>query len=341
MKAAIWNDKGSLDVVERPAGEPKPGQVRIRVSSVGICGTDLHFYRGSFPSPRGLLPGHEIGGVVDAAGDGVELQAGTPVAVEPQTLCGECYQCRTGNHNRCIKRVLFGVTARGGCAEMATFPAYTLYRLPQGVDPSAGALVEPLAVCLHGTLLGRIRPGQRIAILGAGTIGLMSVLTARLAGASEIFVTARHPHQQQAARAMGADGVFPDVESLLRSVGDAPADCVIETVGGHSSTLIEAGRMVRPGGIVLMLGVFDGETQIPALDYSTKEITLVGSNCYSRSGTRTDFAIAVDLLGRELTKVTSLVTHRFPLAAVNEAFRTAADKSSGSIKVHILPRLAD
>jgi D-arabinose 1-dehydrogenase-like Zn-dependent alcohol dehydrogenase len=134
MKAAVWNDKGSLDIVERPTGEPKPGQVRIRVSSVGICGTDLHFYRGSFPSPAGLLPGHEIGGLIDAVGEGVALQAGTAVAVEPQTFCGECYQCRTGNHNRCAKRVLLGVTGRGGCAEMATVPAYTLYPLPQGVS---------------------------------------------------------------------------------------------------------------------------------------------------------------------------------------------------------------
>jgi threonine dehydrogenase-like Zn-dependent dehydrogenase len=341
MKAAVWNDKGSLDIVERPAGEPKPGQVRIRVSSVGICGTDLHFYRGSFPSPAGLLPGHEIGGVIDAVGEGVALQAGTVVAVEPQTFCGECYQCRTGSHNRCAKRVLLGVTGRGGCAEMATVPAYTLYPLPQGVPASAGALVEPLAVCVHGTRLGRVEFGQRVVVLGSGTIGLISILTSRAAGATEVFVTARHPHQQQAARTMGADAAFADVDSLLKDVGDAPVDCVIETVGGHSSTLLEAGRVVRPGGIVLMLGVFDGETRIPGLDYSTKEVTLVGSNCYGRSGSQTDFSIAVDLLRKELSKLTSLVTHRFPLAQVNEAFRTAADKSSGSIKVHIEPAQAD
>src|SRR5215469_1025984 len=341
MKAAVWNDKGSLDIVERPTADPKPGQVRIRVASVGICGTDLHFYRGSFPSPKGLLPGHEIGGVVDTVGNGVELDVGTPVAVEPQTICGDCYQCRTGNYNRCAKRVLLGVTGRGGCAEMATVPAYTLYPLPRDVDASAGALVEPLAVCVHGTRLGCIQPGERVAILGAGTIGLMSILTSRTAGATEIFVTARHPHQQRAAQTMGADAVFADVDALLKGIGNAPVDCVIETVGGHSLTLIEAAQVVRPGGIVLMLGVFDGETRIPGLDYSTKEITLVGSNCYSRSGSRTDFAIAVDLLGRAVDRITSLVTHRFPLVAVNEAFRTAVDKNTGSIKVHILPEQTD
>jgi len=341
MKAAVWNDKGSLDIVERAAGDPKPGQVRIRVSSVGICGTDLHFYRGSFPSPSGLLPGHEIGGVIDAVGDGVALQSGAAVAVEPQLFCGECYQCRTGNHNRCSKKVLLGVTGRGGCAETATVPAYTLYPLPQGVPALAGSLVEPLAVCVHGTRLGRVESGQRVAILGAGTIGLISIVTSRAAGASEIFITGRHPHQQQAARALGADAVFADVDSMLKTLGNTPVDCVIETVGGHSATLIEAGRVVRAGGIVLMLGVFDGETKIPGLDYSTKEVTLVGSNCYGRTGSQTDFSIAVDLLRREQGKLTSLVTHRFPLSQVNEAFRVAADKTSGSIKVHIVPSLAD
>src|ERR1700730_15086057 len=140
MKAAIWTDKGSLEVVERPLPEPRPGWVRLKVAAVGICGTDLHFYRGAFPSPAGLLPGHEIGGIIDALGDGVTLTAGAAVAIEPQACCGECYQCRTGNHNRCAKRILLGVTGRGGCAEFATAPAYGIYPLPDGVPAAAGAL---------------------------------------------------------------------------------------------------------------------------------------------------------------------------------------------------------
>src|SRR5437660_10621044 len=147
MKAAVWNDRGSLDIVDRAVPEPRPGWIRFRVSAVGICGTDLHFYRGSFPSPAGLLPGHEVGGVIDALGEGVQLPVGAAVAVEPQSFCGECYQCRTGNHNRCAKRILFGVTGRGGCAEFATIPAYAAYMLPDGVPPPIGALAAPLAGC--------------------------------------------------------------------------------------------------------------------------------------------------------------------------------------------------
>ncbi|MGH7879198.1 MAG: zinc-binding dehydrogenase, partial [Candidatus Binataceae bacterium] len=182
-----------------------------------------------------------------------------------------------------------------------------------------------------------IEAGDRVVIIGAGTIGLMSILTARAAGASTILVLARHPHQAQAAAALGADGVCESVDVLLKQLGETPVDCVIETVGGRAATLTDAVRIVRPGGVVSMLGVFEGATAIPALDFSTKEVTLVGSNCYGRHGSRTDFALAIELLRNHASSLIALVTHRFPLDQVNEAFSTAADKHSGSIKVHIVP----
>jgi threonine dehydrogenase-like Zn-dependent dehydrogenase len=174
-------------------------------------------------------------------------------------------------------------------------------------------------------------------ILGAGTIGLMSLLGARVAGAGEILVAARYPHQQRAARALGADSVFESTGALSERLGTAAVDCVIETVGGRAATLVDAVNLVRPGGLVLMLGVFDGASQIPALDFSTKEVTMVGSNCYGRSGSHTDFEIAIELLRKNLEPLSGLVTHRFVLDEVNQAFSTAADKHSGSIKVHIIP----
>jgi L-iditol 2-dehydrogenase len=216
-------------------------------------------------------------------------------------------------------------------------PATCVYPLPDGVSLEAGALAEPLAVCVRGTRRGQIESGQRIVIIGAGTIGLMSILTSRAAGASEICVLARHPHQAQAARALGANAVFESVDAVIKQLGDAPVDCVIETVGGHAATLADAVRIVRPGGVVAMLGVFEGAAQIPALDFSTKEVTLVGSNCYARHGARSDFEIAIGLLRNHTDALTGLVTHRFPLDQINEAFRTAADKHSGSIKVHVTP----
>jgi L-iditol 2-dehydrogenase len=337
MKAAVWNDKGSLDVVDRQTADPKTGWVKLRVAAVGICGTDLHFHRGAFPSPAGLQPGHEIGGVLDTTGPGLSMPAGTAVAVDPLVVCGECGQCRSGNPNRCVKRVLLGINGRGGCAEFVAVPAYAIYPLPERVEAASGALVEPLAVCVRGARRGRIKSGDRVAILGGGTIGLMSIVTARGAGASQVSITARHPHQREAAAAFGADGIFEDTESMVRELGDSSSDCVLETVGGHASTLSDAVRLARPGGAVSMLGVFEVPAALPALDFSLKELTLVGSNCYGRVGPRSDFAIAIDLLREHQDPLTALVTHRFPLQDINRAFETAADKRSRSIKVHIVP----
>src|SRR4029079_14412977 len=122
VRAAVWNDRGSLDVDDRPVPEPKPGWVRVAGSAVGICGTDLHFFSGAFPSPAGLLPGHEIGGTVDLVGAdsgslASGLAAGPPVSVEPLVTCGRCPHCRTGDYTRCATRMLLGVTGRGGMAE--------------------------------------------------------------------------------------------------------------------------------------------------------------------------------------------------------------------------------
>jgi threonine dehydrogenase-like Zn-dependent dehydrogenase len=337
MRAAVWNDKGTLDVAERPVPEPRAGWVRVKVHSVGICGTDLHFYRGSFPSPAGLLPGHEVGGVVDLPGEGTEVQAGTPVAVEPLVGCGRCAHCLSGNYNRCPQRMLLGVNGRGGLAEYMTAPAASLHTLPAEVPPDAGNLVEPLAVCVRGTRFAAVDLGARVLILGAGSIGLMSILTARAAGAAEVHVTARHESQREKALALGADGVYQSAEQAARELGERAIDVVIETVGGKASTLADAVRVVRPGGMVSMLGVFEGGTTLPALDFSLKEVRLVASNCYARFGAGSDFSAAVALLRARLADVRSLVTHRFAIDKVNEAFAAAANKSTGSIKVVLTP----
>ncbi len=337
MRAAVWNDKGTLDVIERPTPEPRPGWVRLAVRSVGICGTDLHFYRGSFPSPAGLLPGHEVGGVVDLAGEGAAIAAGTAVAVDPLVTCGRCPHCLTGNYNRCPQRQLLGVTGRGGLAEFMTVPAANLYPLPAELPPEAGSLVEPLAVCVRGTRLAEVGLGDRTLILGAGTIGLLSIITARAAGAAEVHITARHETQRKMAEALGADGVYASSEEAATALGERLIDTAIETVGGKAATIAEAVRTVRPGGTIAMLGVFDGDTPLPGLDFSVKELRLVGSNCYGRFGAHTDFSVAVELLRRHLPAVQPLVTHRLPLERVNEAFATAADKSTGSIKVALTP----
>ena len=285
MKAAVWRDDGTLEIVDRPLPEPRQGWVRVRVEATGICGTDLHFFRGSFPSPAGLLPGHEIGGTIDAVGDDVDLAEGTIVAVEPLIGCGHCEPCASGQYNRCRERTLFGISARGGLAEFATVPARCIHPLPEGLHAADGALIEPLAVCARGVRLAGVTLGDRVAVLGAGSVGLLSIACARAAGAAVVEFTARHDAQRSLAVAYGGT---PLVSNEF--------DVVIETVGGRADTLTQAVSLVRPGGTVCLLGVFEGPVPFPAFDCAIKEARLVGSNCYSRGDGRSDFADRARLL---------------------------------------------
>jgi len=326
MRAAVWNGDGGLDVEDRPVPEPRPGWLRVRVASVGICGTDLHFFRGSFPSPRGLVPGHEVVGVVDAVGDGLDVAFGTPVAVEPMLGCGECRACAEGYLNRCTRRTLFGVTTRGGMAEYMTIPQQCAWPLPESLGLDDAVLAEPLAVCVRGLRRAGLRPGDRVAVIGAGSIGLLSIAAARAGGAAEVQFTARHEMQRAQAVALGGTPLVDD-----------EFDVVVETVGGRSDALTEAMGHARPGGTVLVLGVYDGPVAFPAYDLSLEELHVVGSNCYSHVDGHSDFGAALELLDARSAELGALVTHEFPLDRVNDAFEAAADKGTGSIKVVVRP----
>jgi threonine dehydrogenase-like Zn-dependent dehydrogenase len=334
MKAAVIRGRGAIEVIDRPVPEPQPGWVRLAMGAVGICGTDLHLFNGLLTDATGLQPGHEVAATIDAVGEGVTLATGSRVAVEPIHACGTCYHCRTGSHNRCERSRLFGVSARGGMAEFLAVPAQCLHVLPPDLDINVAALSEPMAVAVRGVRLGRVSPGDRVAVLGAGTIGLVSILAARAAGAEEVVATARYPQQRDLAASLGASRTFTDSASLLADAG-GQVDVVIETVGGHADTIADAVAIARRGGTIVMLGVFDGAPAIPGLAFSTKELTLVGSNCYGRERTLGDFALATRLVDRHRALLAPLVTHRFTLDEIAQAYATAADKKSGAVKVQI------
>ncbi len=335
MRAAVYGDGGSLEILECDLPDLDSGWVRIGVTAAGICGSDLHIMHGGLGNPQGMRPGHEISGVIDAVGDSVSIETGTHVAVEPVLGCGGCHQCHVGRANLCPDTQLFGIALPGGLAEYVCVPEALVHRLPDKLARASAGLSEPMAVCVRGARIGQIGLGDRVAIIGAGTIGLLSILTARQAGAAEVLITARHPHQQELARALGADGVFDSAESLLSAVGDQYVDVVVETVGGANETLEEAVGMARTGGRISVLGVFTGSPRLPGLGLFLKELTLAASNCYSRESDQGDFAVGAALAARHADLIEPIVTHSFALDEVGRAFATADDKSTRSIKVQI------
>lgn len=337
MRAAFARGPRRLVVEETARPAPAAGEVVVAVGACGICGSDLHWYHDQMMIPQ-VCPGHEIAGEVAMLGAGVtSLREGDRVAVEGIASCGTCRYCLAGDYHYCPAIGIVGMTVPGGYAEYLKIPARHCF--PVGaMDLATAALSEPLGVAVHGVRISNLRIGERVLVLGAGTIGLMAVVAARAGGAGEVLVTARRPQQKQAALALGADRVLDDADegALMEAAGERPVDLVIESVGGTANTLDTAVAACRPGGRVCLLGVYTKPIAFPAIFAVVKELTIKGSFVYSRAGSRADFEVVTDLLARQGEPLAAaLITHRFPLARIGEAFEAAADKASGSIKVTI------
>jgi (R,R)-butanediol dehydrogenase/meso-butanediol dehydrogenase/diacetyl reductase len=275
----------------------------------------------------------ELGGQVRGA------REGDRVAVEPLRYCGECARCRTGDYQLCPRLQLYGIQLPGGHAEYMAVPARALFPLPSGMDFPLASLAEPLAVSIHGLRKANLSAGDRVLVLGGGSIGLLTLLAARAMGASEVAVVARHSQQQATAEALGAARVWTDTdaEALASACETAPFDAVVEAVGGDAPTPELAARCVRPGGTISFVGVLSRIPQIHPLVLIMHEIAIVGSITYGRVGARAEFEMALDLLAREANAARRLLTHAMPLGRASEAYATAADKKTGSLKVTLLP----
>jgi len=340
MRAALYAGPRTFELKDVEPPVPGPGEALVRVRNVGVCGSDLHFFRGEFPVPPGFILGHECAGEVAALGDGVTgFAPGDRVALELFAVCLTCAQCRMGNYHLCPSRKANGLNAPGGLREYMTVPAYAMYRLPPEVDCELGALVEPLAVGVHGLRLVDVRFGDRVAVLGAGTIGLLAIAAAKAMGAVEIVATARHPHQRAMAQAVGAHAVYDATsEGIAKLAGEfGGADVVVETVGGHADTLGQAMTVAGPSARVSVLGAFTQPVQLHPIFFFLKEVRLVGSNCYGRGGQKSDYELAIEIMRRNAGVLRPLITHRFPLERIADAYAAADDKSSGAIKVQIAP----
>jgi threonine dehydrogenase-like Zn-dependent dehydrogenase len=292
--------------VEERDGPPGAG-VLMEIAAATICGTDLHL------ANYGALPfvlGHELAGRVE----------GVPYAVEPQLYCGQCAECSTGNTQRCVSKnaKLMGVFSDGGMADAVRVPESALVPLPDALALSDACLVEPLAVAVHAVRRGEIARGQSVAVVGGGSIGLAAVAALVAAGHAPT-IDARHPHQQAAAERLGA-----------RVGVQKGADVVLEATGTDTG-LARCVEIVRPGGRIVLLGVFHGVVPLPALPALSKEIVLAGSATYGRhQGRRALLAGKPDI-------AKTLITHRFPLDDARQAFAVAGDRASGSIKVVVEP----
>ena len=348
MRAAVVDEDRRIGVQSVPRPACGPGEIRLRVDACGLCGSDLHFFRAHSWDP-GLIPGHEITGRIEAIGDappavvaGRGLEVGSTVVVEPIESCGTCAPCRAGRSSICPELRLAGVSRAGGFAESIVLPAERIHPIADDLDPAVAALAEPLAVGLHGLERGHLQKDERVLVLGGGTIGLLTALAAQRAGAREVVVRARHPHQRELARAVaGADA--RDAGTSIEADGLSSAfDVVMESVGGASETLVEAAHAAVPGARVVVLGLFDPSPPFAPFEALTKELSFHWSNCYCHHVGKTDapessdFSTAARILAESADRLAPLVTHRLSLDEIGRAFEIASDKRQGVGKLSVV-----
>jgi L-iditol 2-dehydrogenase len=302
------------------------GEELVRITAVGLCGSDLHWFTeagiGDARLTRPLVPGHEFAGVI-AGGP----RDGMPVAVDPALPCRQCDMCLEGYRNLCPDVVFAGHGCQdGGLQQYLAWPSWALHPLPAGMTAVDGAMLEPLGVALHALDLGHIRIGATVAVIGAGPIGLLLVQAARRAGATRVAVVEPLAHRRAAALRVGADAVL-NVDEAADDIG---ANAVFE-LAGTDAAVETAMRAARPGARVVLGGIPDGDrTSFQASLARRKGLTLALVRRMNEAYPR-----AIRLVEQGLVDVSSIVTHRYPMERAAEAFAVAADRQG--LKVIIEP----
>jgi L-iditol 2-dehydrogenase len=342
MLAAVLDGRRELRFERRPVPSPAPDQVLVAMRSVGVCGSDVHYWDtgriGAIQIARPLVLGHECAGIVVAVGSAVtRLAVGDRVALEPGVPCRRCRTCLSGRYNLC-PNVFFMATPPddGAFAEYVAHPADFTFGLPEHVSLDEGALLEPLSVGMHAARRGGIGPGSRVLVTGAGTIGLTALLAARAAGAAQVIVSDVIPSRLSHATELGATSVVnsrnASVPDVVRSLTDGEgADVVIECSGAgpaESDAVMSAHR----GAVVVIVGLGRDTLEIPLSRLIGHELDIRGVHRYTNT-----YAAAVRLVASGQINVKQLVTHHFSLPDVKEAMETAHSDLENAIKVMVHP----
>ena len=320
-------------VVDQNLDDPGPGEVRVRVDAVGICGSDVHSYAeggiGDTPCQFPMVLGHEPAGTVVKTGPGVTMWSpGDRAALEPAIYCYHCEQCYSGRHNLCAKvRFLSSPGIPGFFREFVNLPADNLLAIPSTLSMEHATLVEPLAVALHSMQFAAIRPAETVAVFGAGPIGLLTIAALKVAGASRILAVEPLAHRRQLAKYMGADAAL-DVDELEAVRG---VDCAIDCAAKEDTTN-SAIRAVRSGGRVVITGIHAGALvpfDIPNM--RRKELAIFNVR---RSNHESEAALA--LLLEQPLRFAPLVTHMRPLEQIAEAFSIVENYTDGVGKMVVV-----
>lgn len=338
MIAAVFHGvREGIRVEERPSPEIQtPEDVLIEVRACGLCGTDPAILEGRHPSSEPVILGHEYGGVVVQVGRAVgAVKPGDHVVVDPNIKCGQCRFCRSGKQNLCENMTTLGIFLDGGFAKYNIAPQSAVYKVPDDMNWRDAALVEPVSCVMNGVRRSGIGIGNRVAIIGAGPIGLIWVALAKRAGAAKVIVCETVAARQEAARELGADMVLDprstDIVKEVKVATDGGADVAVEVVGS-TQTVQQAVEMLGFGGRAVVFGTCSKEAQakIEPYDLMRHEKEIVGSFIANYT-----FRPAIEAMYKRQVSSDVLITHHFTVQEIHKAIEV--HRAGKSVKVLITP----
>lgn len=340
-RAAYMTELNKMEIREVPVPEPKEQEVLVKLEYVGICGSDVHYFHdgrcGDFIVDGDFMLGHECAGTIVKLGSGVtKLAVGDKVALEPGITCGQCEFCKSGRYNLCPDVQFLATPPVQGCYEnYIAFPENMCFKLPENISTKEGALVEPLSVGMHAASQGQIGLGDQVVILGAGCIGLVTLLACKAYGATDITVVDVIPKRLEYAKKLGAtrtingkdSDVIAEIEKLTKGMG---VEKVIETAGSPV-TIAQTPYLVKNGGTIVLVGL----SADPEIKFNFGKIMAKEAKIESVFRYRNVYPKAISAIADGIIDVSGIVTHEFNFDDIQEAFECAINDKDNVVKAVI------
>lgn len=337
MKQAMMIEPGKIVIQEVEKPPLKDDEVMIRVSRIGVCGSDIHVFHGQHPfTSYPVIQGHEVSGAIAQVGSQVkDLTVGDAVIFMPQVTCGACYPCLHGNYHICDNLKVMGFQTAGAAQEFFPIQAEMVLKLPESISLDEAAMIEPVSVAVHALARGGDVTGRKVLVLGAGTIGNLVAQVARASGAARVLITDISEYKLEKARQCSLEFT---VNSLAEDLGQAvvkyfgadKADLILECVGVQN-TITQAITQARKGSTIVIVGVFGKDAAVDLAAVQNNELSIVGTLMYQKA----DFERAIELVAQGKIYLNNLITHRFAFDQYLQAYHAIEASQGEYMKVMV------
>lgn len=337
MLQQVMTAPGEIIFREVPTPEPKKGEVLIKIMKIGVCGSDIHVYHGEHPFTKyPVTQGHEVSGEIAAVGEGVEgFAPGQKVTIQPQVVCGKCYPCRHGKYNLCEELKVMGFQTTGVASRYFAVDASKVTALPEDLSFDEGAMIEPLAVAVHGVRQAGDVNGLKIAVLGAGPIGILVAQTAKGMGAESVMITDVSDVRLAKAKECKVDFCVNTKnkdfgEAMVENFGPDKAD-IIYDCAGNNITMGQAIKYARKGSTIILVAVFAGEAKVDLAVLNDHELDLNTTMMYRNE----DYIEAIRLVNEKKVVLAPLISKHFAFQDYLKAYQYIDDNRESTMKVII------